>query len=72
MIYNSFMSELNLMIVYQLPAKKYDKIPGIRDLLENNDVPRKDALFKMIDLAEAGENMMQPAFWMLLIQIWRY
>ena len=41
------------MIVYQLPAKKYDKIPGIRDLLENNDVPRKDALFKMIDLAEA-------------------
>lgn len=61
LIYNSFMSELNLMIVYQLPAKKYDKIPGIRDLLENNDVPRKDALFKMIDLAEAGENMMQPA-----------
>lgn len=53
LIYNSFMSELNLMIVYQLPAKKYDKIPGIRDLLENNDVPRKDALFKMIDLAEA-------------------
>lgn len=53
LIYNSFMSELKLMILYQLPEKKYDKIPGIQDLLENSDVPRKEALSKMTELAAA-------------------
>ena len=53
LIYNSFMSELKLMILYQLPEKKYDKISGIQDLLENSDVPRKEALSKMTELAAA-------------------
>ncbi len=56
LIYNSFITELNMMIVYQLPAKKYEKIPAIKDLLENNDVPRKEALLKMAELAEARKN----------------
>ncbi|WP_065218940.1 MULTISPECIES: thioredoxin family protein [Butyricimonas] len=56
LIYNSFITELNMMIVYQLPAKKYEKIPAIKNLLENNDVPRKEALLKMAELAEARKN----------------
>lgn len=56
LIYNSFITELNMMIVYQLPAKKYEKIPAIKNLLENNDVLRKEALLKMAELAEARKN----------------
>lgn len=56
LIYNSFITELNMMIVYQLPAKKYEKIPAIKNLLENNDVPRKEALLKITELAEARGN----------------
>lgn len=37
LIYNSFITELNMMIVYQLPAKKYEKLPTIKDLLKNNE-----------------------------------
>ena len=55
-IYNSFITELNMMIVYQLPAKKYEKVPVIKALLETNDVPRKEALLKITELAEARGN----------------
>ena len=56
LIYNSFITELNMMIVYQLPAKKYEKVPVIKALLETNDVPRKEALLKITELAEARGN----------------
>ncbi len=56
LIYNSFITELNMMILYQLPAKKYEKVPSIKNMLENNDVPRKEALLKMAELAEARGN----------------
>lgn len=62
LIYNSFITELNMMIVYQLPAKKYEKIPVIKDLLENNDVPRKEALLKITELAEARGNYDEKAY----------
>ena len=56
LIYNSFITELNMMIVYQLPAKKYEKVPVIKALLETNDVPRKEALLKITELAETRGN----------------
>lgn len=62
LIYNSFITELNMMIVYQLPAKKYEKVPVIKDLLKNNDVPRKEALLKMTELAEARGNYDERAY----------
>ena len=62
MIYNSFITELNMMIVYQLPAKKYEKLPTIKDLLKNNDVPRKEALLKITELAEARGNYNVKAY----------
>lgn len=62
LIYNSFITELNMMIVYQLPAKKYEKIPVIKDLLKNNDVPRKEPLLKITELAEARGNYDEKAY----------
>ncbi|WP_292270219.1 thioredoxin family protein [Butyricimonas sp.] len=62
LIYNSFITELNMMIVYQLPAKKYEKVPVIKDLLKNNDVPRKEALLKITELAEARGNYDERAY----------
>ena len=62
LIYNSFITELNMMIIYQLPAKKYEKVPVIKDLLKNNDVPRKEALLKMTELAEARGNYDERAY----------
>ncbi len=62
LIYNSFITELNMMIVYQLPAKKYEKLPTIKDLLKNNDVPRKEALLKITELAEARGNYNVKAY----------
>ena len=62
LIYNSFITELNMMIIYQLPAKKYEKVPAIKDLLKNNDVPRKEALLKMAELAEARGNYDERAY----------
>lgn len=62
LIYNSFMAELKQMILYQLPAKKYEKIPTIQDLLKNNDVPRKEALLKITELAAARGNYDKKAF----------
>ena len=51
-----------MMIIYQLPAKKYEKVPAIKDLLKNNDVPRKEALLKMAELAEARGNYDERAY----------
>lgn len=62
LIYNSFITELNMMIVYQLPAKKYEKVPTIKALLETNDVPRKEALLKITELAEARGNYDEKAY----------
>ncbi|MCB6973871.1 MULTISPECIES: thioredoxin family protein [Butyricimonas] len=62
LIYNSFITELNMMIIYQLPAKKYEKVPAIKDLLKNNDVPRKEALLKITELAEARGNYDERAY----------
>ena len=56
LIYNSFITELNMMIVYQLPAKKYEKVREKNAFLETNDVPRKEALLKITELAEARGN----------------
>ena len=62
LIYNSFITELNMMIVYQLSAKKYEKISAIKSLLESLDVPRKEALLKMTELAEARGNYDEKVF----------
>ncbi|MEY8592571.1 thioredoxin family protein [Butyricimonas hominis] len=73
LIYNSFITELNMMIVYQLPAKKYEKVPVIKDLLKNNDVPRKEALLKITELAEARGNYDERAYLDILdanLDIW--
>ncbi|MDE5613001.1 MAG: thioredoxin family protein, partial [Odoribacter sp.] len=73
LIYNSFTTELDRMIVYQLPAKKYEKIPAIKNLLENNDVPRKEALLKMTALAEARGNYDEKGYLDLLdahLNVW--
>ena len=69
LIYNSFITELNMMIVYQLPAKKYEKVPVIKALLETNDVPRKEALLKITELAEARGNYDEKGFWIFLMPI---
>ena len=73
LIYNSFITELNMMIVYQLPAKKYEKVPTIKDLLKNNDVPRKEALLKITELAEARANYDEKSYLDILdanLDIW--
>lgn len=62
LIYNSFMSELKLMIVYQLPQAKYAKLPKIRELLQNSDIPRKETLLKITELAAARGEYDEAAF----------
>ncbi len=52
-MYNTLLSELKLMTLYQLPEKRYTALTQVRELIDNNDVPRKEALTVIADLADA-------------------